>query len=467
MTRVLYWNIEKFTYDSKINDRINYIRTTFFNNQDEEYFPDIIVIVEVVGDKNATTGYNRLLQNPDSQHALLLLRDALNDLDEYNDTRPWYLVPPLTSGRGNYNEAVAVFYNSCTLAFTGPNMLGADQNQSVPISGNLAPTSYAQPWNEVLPDIDSGVLVSGSDFQHFKQNELASMYLMYLTNINGYASDRGALVTTFKENGNLERSIKLIAVHTSPEGVENQFNSFAARIAKGSECSPTQDEIIAIVGDFNIDSYDQNMLLHKQLLNKSNWIMYPYPGGEKKAGDARRPYCQTHLLPSYKATPFNNLRGNGGTYESTDPTHGVYPRYGYMGNTAKCSNNNIKCIAGGAIDYIFLLDGSNDIDPKNYYGTIVNPIVGSPYNCISPTDDTIDLTKGLTYPRDAGFEVCLPLPGQPSDPRYSNNKITEQGGLIDIGQGPGNTNYPLQLAFQNNFEKVRDRSDHLPLIFEF
>jgi hypothetical protein len=153
MTRIVDWNIENFTYvnqNAKVIvegndiqqyvDRMEYILKTFFPEDKPDIHPDIFVILEVKPALAGTNAPGTLLEDADAVTAvrglLLLLRRIAES---------WCLIPPLKSGGNNYREAIAVYYNSAKLNFTGPYIYGKGQYNGETVDKSIAMNSGSIP----------------------------------------------------------------------------------------------------------------------------------------------------------------------------------------------------------------------------------------------------------------------------------------------------------------------------------
>jgi hypothetical protein len=472
MTRILYWNINNFSLP-KINvpapplaaleafQRRNFIVNRIMAGPVGGPPPDIIVVVEVFS-RVREVGLEGSVLNPGRTagsavlQLLVSIRAALG--------MQWCVVPPLNLGEFGQREAVAVFYNSTNLQFTGPNLYynrwpgapGVVVGQGQPVNAatfaNI--TNYPVAWQPALP-VGLGRTTNfmiGGVATPINEVQLAGQWEYYTTPpprpipspipppypVNRImfpnAGCRGPFWTRFDDlTAMAPRTLNLFTVHTSPSSARQgvlQMQNIAEIAAVNAA------EVNVVLGDFNVDAYVANAWVY-------NWMIVP-PGiytmeldpRNAHAGPvlpARKPYCMTHLLPAHTATPFNTVGGFG-----PDPQHNVYPRYGYMGSTFPALNDT------GAIDNFLTAYGAGAGGPAANI-TIVNKIVGTPYNVYpAPPGVTPELTGGLPYA--AGLTNPIPL-----------------------GAAPGGVNPPVDTIFfpaWQNLGGVYSTSDHLPLMID-
>lgn len=265
--------------------------------------------------------------------------------------------------------------------------------------------------------------------------------------------DRPPYLTCFREIApdSKKRIIKLFSIHTSP--------SRAAKAVEKYKHVPElqtieNNEVSVVLGDFNVDTFANppNKAPFNVLTNatdtdgglgyKIKIDSIPPDSGDSQVDEDRRPYCMTHIFPTDHATPNNNE-------DETDATHNVYPRYGYMGAKYKNPATQTWFFGNrGAIDNVFLRYGNERNKPDDHKLTIVNTIVGKPYNKLAnpPQNVGADLTGGLDIPKTISNK-SLPLPRRNS-----------QGGFDNATQEE-------LTAFRewNNYGKVRSTSDHLAI----
>jgi hypothetical protein len=488
MTRILYWNINNFSL-RKIFDadparafmaflQNNLIVNGVMTGPVGGPPPDIIVVVEVfsrvreVGIEGTVLNAGR---NPGAGVLQLLgnIRNALGN-------PAWCVVPPLNVGLYGQREAVAVFYNAVNLQFTGPNLyFDRYPGTPGPVVGQAQPVNaatfaniidYPLIWRNALPNPTNPTPALQMNRQHdfhvpgipaIGEWQLAGQW-EYYTGVRPIPSPvppaipanriqfpnqgcRGPFWTQFSDLTIMGggRLINLFSVHTSPLTAPQAVMQMR-RATEMTAVAP--GEVNVILGDFNVDSFSAGGFGGGG--NPYCWMVPPgnppaIPPGiytmaldPRNAGvvnQNRKPYCLTHLLRLVQATPFNT--GGG----PSTPTANVYPRYGYMGSSFPVINNS------GAIDNIFTAYGAGAPGGPAANITVVNKVVGTPYNRMPPPAGvTPELTGGLLF----ASAMANPIP-----------QLAPPGGI----------NPPVcTIGFPQlfNFGLIRRTSDHLPLMID-
>jgi hypothetical protein len=500
MTRILYWNINNFSLPkiwvagppalaAEATNRLNYI-LDIMTGPGGGPPPDIIIIVEVHGRIREVGLEGTVLRS--SKPAGQGLLDLLDDIRHNATLGPhWCLVPPLNLGELGQREAVAVFYNSTTLQFTGPNVFcdawpgtpGTIVGQAQPVNAATFAhrINYPFAWRGALPYLAHpphpvpalrfNRTHAFPGFGVINECQLAGQWEYYDTtflprpipspspppyppNRIKFPNEgcRGPFWTQFVEVAAPPRILNLFTVHTSPSsasGAVLQMERVAEMTAVGA------NEVNVVLGDFNVDSFGAGQGAYDWLAVTPGHIytmeLDPRvaPVGPLAAFDPdRKPYCMTHILPTPDAEPFNN---SGGV---TDPQHNVYPRYGYMGNAWPVIGNS------GAIDNIFTAYGGGG--PATNI-TVINTLTGTPYNLYPPypAGVTAELTGGLPYASSLGRGL-LHLP---PNMLIATPPANAGGGGIDP-LSAGAAVHATNFKNLNNFGLVRSVSDHLPLMID-
>jgi hypothetical protein len=469
MTRILYWNINNFSVPkiwvaappvaaAEAFQRRNYIVNQIMAAPAAGGMPDVIIVVEVYS-RIREVGLEGTVLNSGRSAGLGCLQLLLSI--QANLGAQWCLVPPLNLGELGQREAVAVFYNSNNLQFTGPNLYyrrwpGSTIGQAQPVTpltfANII--NYPLTWQNGLPiGLGRNWAFPGIPAP-INEWQLAGQWEYYTTPpprpipspiqppypLNRIffpnAGCRAPFWTRFEDlTAMLPRTLNLFTVHTSPSSARQaiiQMQNIVEMTAVGA------NEVNVILGDFNVDAFGANAGAY-------NWmILPPGPGVYTMELDprvahagpvvaVRKPYCMTHLLPTNSARPFNNTGG------VTDPQHNVYPRYGYMGSSFPGINDS------GAIDNFFTAyGGGNAVGPAANI-TVINTITGKPYNAFAaPPNVTAELTGGLAY----AASLVNPMP---------------------LALAPGGVNPPvdtINFPGWQNFGKIHSTSDHLPLMID-
>jgi hypothetical protein len=469
MTRILYWNINNFSLPkihsedpapkpAEAEARRNFI-VGIMAGPSGGTPPDIIIVVEVYS-RVREVGLEGTVLDPNraSGKGVLQLLDRLRA----KLGTQWCVVPPLNLGANGMREAVAVFYNSTNLQFTGPNVYydrypddpTSQIGQGQPVNADTYGyrTNYPLPWKKALP-VDlartTNFTINGKATP-INEWQLAGQW-EYYTGVRPIPSPvtppknridfpnqscRGPFWTRFKDlsfMGDNKRSLNLFTVHTSPATARAAVRA----MQQATEMTAVADgEVNVILGDFNVDSFSGSADAYNWMA-ASQGAIYTMQLDPRKnhAGDvvaARKPYCMTHLLPVGTAMPFNTVG------VTADPQHNVYPRYGYMGSTFPKLNDS------GAIDNFFTAYGKNAGGPASNI-TVVNRIVGTPYNKLTAPDGvTAELTNGLKYLTALKNTIPVSAPNGGIDP-------------------PDDT---IDFSNWQNFGGHYSTSDHLPLMID-
>lgn len=456
MTRILYWNIANFSL-RKIYDVNGNAADFAMSLSREDHIvrevisptpplpvnspppPDMIIITEAFSRvREVSYQGNVLNQGSNVGFAVRLLLAAIRN--RLGNT--WCLVPPLSLGDLGFREAVAVYYNSATLTFTGPYIWTDDNNLKLgrpATPGNLADiTNYAATWRNAMPNptnpiaalqlnrtwnAPNGTPVSewqgAGQWEHFAAGQRINF---------PNAASRSPFYTRMLDTAG--RTIKVFTVHTSPAAAVGGTQNIAAIPEVQAVGAVT--EVNVVVGDFNIDTFDNNRNGAYVPIFNLGYEALLDPRDVGPIVPARHPYCLTHLLPPALATPFN------ATGVIPDAQHNVYPRFGYMGSTAI---NPLRATDKGCIDNVFrLYHGGAAVPPA--HTTIVNTVVGKPYTA-GPALPGVgaELTGGYGY--NSSLPVPIPLPG----------------GVNTLAGAPLFVPWP-------NYQRIAMVSDHLAILFE-
>jgi hypothetical protein len=458
MTRILYWNINNFCRnkiaDPNDNGESADRQTHIVNQVFLPNLPDIFIVVEVYF-RRAYEMHAGVPVSEASRGGVIGLLDAIRAATNNN----WMVVPALWSGKAGYCEAVAVFYNQNAVQFDGPYVFGPDYRTVLgnaepldrgcpyantarpawaPGTWKNGPLFYPNSWRNppggggsclparasAIPGVNEDKLAGQYEFYdafggqiHFPREEQRSPYLTYFIDAAG-------------------RRLKIFAVHTSPKYAAQGL----AQLQHIQELPPAANEVSVVVGDFNVDPFD-NRAAYNGLTNNGFQLHFDsIQGGGIQLN--RRPYCLTHYLPTNHATPFGTLGG-----VAAGPTHDVYPRLGYMGSMG--GNRFTVPVTAGALDNVLTqYGGGAAVPPANSNKTIVNSVVGTPYNAVpGMVPATLaDLVGGLGFA--SSLNAAVPTP----------NGQNSTLGLAGFHQ----------MVFQawNNFGRIRSTSDHLALLID-
>lgn len=474
MTRILYWNINNFSLPkiqvaappaaaAEAAQRLTYIVNQIMAAPNAGGAPDIIVVVEVFSRVREVGLEGTVLNSGRTAGAAVLL--LLNNLRATLGNH-WCLVPPLNLGELGQREAVAVFYDSTNLQFTGPNLYyrrwpGTNIGQGQPVAANTFANiiDYPNDWKNGMPNPTNPIAVLqqnrtsnfmiGGVATAIPEWRLAGQWEYYTTPparpipspipppypnnriMFPNTGCRAPFWTQFFDHAFMNgRMINLFTVHTSPSTARQAI----LRMQNIVEMTAVQqDEVNVVLGDFNVDAFGNNAGAYNWMINGIYTMeLDPRVAHAGAVVPARKPYCMTHLLPTTDATPYN------ATGVAPDPQHNVYPRYGYMGSAFPNINDS------GAIDNFFTAYDANAGGPAANV-TVINTMVGTPYNAFpAPPGVTAELTGGLQY--NAGLANPIPQAVTPG------------------GVNPGGNMNNFQ-AWQN-FGKVHSTSDHLALMID-
>jgi hypothetical protein len=456
MTRILYWNINNFSINKIYNtsswgafveaqSRLNHILNEVIAPTaplpaNSPPPPDMIIIAEVFS-RTREVSFQGNVNNSGSRVglAVLLLLDQIRN--RLGNT--WCLVPPIMLGDFGIRESVAVYYNAATLQFTGPyiwadnNGVDLSQPATAPNLANI--TDYPASWRNAMPNPTNpiGALQMnrtwnppvGAAVPEYRSAGQWEHYLATGARINfPNAQNRSPFYTRMLDAAG--RTLKVFTVHTSPATSVGGTNSIAAI----TDLALAANEVGIVVGDFNVDTFNNNQNgAYVPLENLGYEMLIDSRDAMNVVNPVRRPYCLTHLLPVAYAGPFN------ATGVPVDPQHNVYPRFGYMGSM---SINPRQPNDSGSIDNVFL-NYAGGLAVPAFNTTIVNTVVGKPYTAVAPAPVGVDaaLTGGYGY----NSSLAAPIP-QPAG----------------VNPAVGAPLFPTW----NNFQRIASVSDHLAVLFD-
>ncbi len=375
--RILYWNIEKFAINKIANptanrrqkgssitpaqaasDRLDYITANIW-----AALPQIIVVVEV---STAYSGPGEIVSGAGATGSTRLLTEIRN----ITGNNAWMLVPPLQTGP---REAVAVYYDSTSLVFSGPWAWPGGGWGSVTQNGGTS-GNYATPFNNVITtnrNVPANALYNvgraesqcAANVTYTYNNTVAT----FLQGQQVTMFTRAPYHVTFAEintNGIVQRNISLFAVHSPANhvGATNALNELTELDEITS--APANTEVKVVVGDFNVNLMST---LYAQTAAYNGLVNAGYTLGLVPLNNVPNPLFG---YPGYYATHVK--RPNNAVYWSTQNTTTYYPGYGMIG--ADLVQNLY------AIDNVYTWHGNGANPPNNNNLTILNGIVGSPYN---------------------------------------------------------------------------------------
>jgi endonuclease/exonuclease/phosphatase family metal-dependent hydrolase len=449
MTRIMFWNIEKFGLNKVTNPSGHRQRganvsqaaaaaerMTLIVRMVQQANPDIIVVVEV------TTGAG-LPGTMVGEQGVKGAWTLLINLQWASLVKDWCLVPPL---RTSNREGVAVLYRKTKLVFSGPYRWsgGPGGSAAAPPIGPAAPppgivgAAYGFPENML---VGKRKVPDGARYNaKVKENFCAAQTTGWTPYPAGGAlaplRPREPYLTTFAETGagGFVRDIAIISIHApakaAPAATYLRALATVNEIVKAS----VANEVRVVAGDFNVNllnaegklaaSYERLLRLPAPLNFALGLTPAAVPAGGLPAA-----------APGYYATHIKTRRGA----EFWPPNSAIYPGYGYIGS-ADVANLY-------AIDNIFTRGG---VIPPNF--TILNPVVGSPFRAFVPPPAYAPPLGTIAVNRRGGLPTPAAEPPAPEavpDPALAAN----------IGQ---------QQSFRgwNNYGRIRSTSDHLPIVMD-
>jgi hypothetical protein len=445
MTKILYWNIEKFSIN-KINDPstkrkdrslpsgvvASGNRSDLILNVMQANTPDIFVIIETTTGAGAE---GTLINTGGGQAALDLLQKIRT---KFGVT--WMLVPPLIIGQSTLKEGVCVFFNSSSnLFFTGPFGWEGGVNPANVIGGGTT-VAYAAPWDTALPAVKTpttaGIINGG-----LRQNQLAGQWL-YDDGASPAvklefpsAGERPPYLTTFWDAGS-NRNIKLLAYHAPPP--ETKISAAGvdslSKIREITTLLGAQDDVI-IMGDFNVN------LSEKVLADEAY---------DTLIADSYTRQINPTAVSGFPDQGYicTTLYGTSGKNKAEPTDTRGYPAYGYM---TQNSYDNMLTRYGDAVRV-----------PVSSKITIVNLVTGSPYTkpttpAYAGVKGTLIYTTAMETDRTAADPLAPVALLLPPDPTPNGN-----GGYAPNTKGVG-----PKFREWENYGVVRSTSDHMALIIDF
>jgi hypothetical protein len=453
MTRILYWNVQKFGLN-KINNpslalepgtgisqnaaslqRRNYMNTHFTMTDPVTGAvspPDIFVVVEVV---TPNTGVGLLGRGAGTKGSRQLLTAIRNNTGNAN----WMLVPPLQVGR---REAVAIFYDSTNYAFTGPWQWPGGNGPAFDPNAAFAPANanYPARYNARLPNRN---IPGGAPNAGISERRVAAATgftlaagLVGAGNAINYYGLRPPYLATFAElngMGALVRNISLFAIHAPATRqlarIYVRLLGYTAEIVDGIGA----DEARIVVGDFNVNLMHNDLnrtrtAAYNQLLNFApNYTLgIDRPGAPPAPLDGYLGYFATHMKTV-----------GGSSYWSTLARPEYYPGYGYVGSQ---NANNFY-----SIDNILAAYGGVAAGGPMANVTVPNGVVGSNYG-------------GMLAPGNAPVGHYV-LPVQMAD-------LAQFAATPPVAPAAALTLPARRTAFINwiNFRRIRSTSDHMAIL---
>jgi hypothetical protein len=435
VTRILYWNIEKFGLN-KVNDpnawrlQTGSALTRAVASADRRRYvidviraaaPDIVVVVE-------TVSRPFMLAGGYSVGSGMLGTDAL--LGYINAAMPggtWSCVPPLQTGR---HEAVSVFYDRNGRFFTGPWMWPGGMVAAVPPPGPVGgPRRYPGVQRAFLrhrrvpvgslhnPNVREYYLAARASFTYRAGHWNAGAAIAF--------TPRAPYMVTFHEPGG-PRDITIFAIH-APARL-NPARSYLRRLSKVAEITDGfgANETRVVIGDFNVELFNAALAQdpaygHLQALAANPYRLALRPVAAPPPLPARdyRGYYATHIKPRRQAIGWSTRR-----------TANPYPGWDYVGST--------RGPWSAAIDNAF----TSPAAPVSI--SVINAIVGTPMNVVAPVPGGAPVGI-VPFAR----QTTNPPPAVPANP------------APQITRGQIRT-----FRAWRNYFRIRNTSDHFALVLD-
>jgi hypothetical protein len=309
--KIMVWNIEKFT-DAKFDDyeyyptahlgtkrkrqynsafdRKFYMRSVIGASGTAASVPDVIAVVETMAQRNTELGQPMNLL--DSAGVLRFLKMIKNETGNAN----WRVVPPikcnppkpaLHAGKWAAQEAVAVFYDSTTVTFQGPDYWnGLAIQRAAP-----GAAAYPLPWSAAAV---TGATTRAGRVAH---TDNAGAAVLFPNNMN-----RRPFMVDFQEVAGAARLFRCLFIHTSPQhGANGTHVSGTRNIAQIADMNPAQNttgapNFYVACGDFNVNDYvpAQRLAAYPPLTALSYKHVLRYTNTDS-----------THYLRNHEADPLN------------------------------------------------------------------------------------------------------------------------------------------------------------------
>jgi len=449
MTKILVWNIQQFS-DNKFFSTSRKRSEKHGQETDQQAAlrrrqvlervllatePHIFVVIEVSTGENWPTtvlgtttggfhGCNRLLN---------YLRYQANPAIRADD---WRLVPLLTIGTGGKTESMGVFYRGQLAGggqryFTGPNIWTGIESLSpeparVPQEYPPHMQYFVVPLGENVRTIPAGALHNAG----LHENLVAARVDHFLLsgadrNLHGY---REPYMVTFSETdaaGHVTRDLTLFGIHSPPQkALAQAFINIVAQL-DDVKSALGANETRVICGDFNLNLLDDegNDAHRYQALTNHGYTVLLNPVGQQPrppvpAADLERykGYFATHIKPPELTAASKFLWSN------TPADQSYYPSYGYIGSDP----------GFGVYDSIDnILVRPHRPAPHDYQTTILNPIVGSPFNKVNPPPG--NAPEGSIAMNHSFINVAAGWPPAPTAPNYNVGTARNLTGWANYG----------------------------------
>ncbi|MEM6273159.1 MAG: hypothetical protein AAF998_27355, partial [Bacteroidota bacterium] len=290
-------------------------------------------------------------------------------------------------------------------------------------------------------------------------------------------------------DGSPAKNIKLYTVHTTPGDTAQDSKARRAvqNLAKINDLEPANNEVTVIAGDFNVNIGQKNGGPYLGLLRQGYspgihafnvvpqeaFVDVSHPDVYPEA--AKRPYTLTMMMSRREGSEiesganfFNTSvpsdqgpdKTEGYTLQvPQDSPGGPYPAFGYLGKwsglpATPSEQKRANVIYRGSYDNFFVKYGADFAGAQDTAATVMNPIVGSPYQNVSGLSHNAALDPfylgTLPYARQIDHDVPVP------------DGVSRAGSLFTDEYFAKILLLAILLG-DSNYEIYRGTSDHLPI----
>lgn len=433
MTRLMFWNIEKFGFNKvtnvlglpQVGGALSQAaaasqRLALIIRMVQRAAPDILVVAELATGAGADG-------TPVSVNGQLGAWTTLINM-QWAHNADWRLVPPL---RISNREGMAVFYRSTNLIFSGPyRWPGGGGPAASPAAGGPA-AAYPWPLDGLIGQrkVPPAAAYNGGAQEEFCAAQTTG-WTPFPVGPMAQFEPRQPYRTTFAETNaaGFVRDISICSVHAPANEEAPAYLNLLSQTGEIVGPSAAPNEVRIIAGDFNVNLLENagpnagalNPAYNPLLVAPAGYALGLTPAAVPAGGFplAGRGYYATHMKRRQKAKFW--------------PPNALYPGYGYI-------SGNLY-----ALDNILVRGG---VGPPNF--TILNPVVGSPLTARAAPAEYAPPTgnPAIAVARQAGLPTPPPgaLPTPPMVPT--------------IGQ-------KRSFVGWNNFGRIRSTSDHLPIVID-
>jgi hypothetical protein len=468
MTRVLFWNLDKFK-ETTINDpspvmppgssitraAMSVDRRTLMYDTLLAADPDIIVIVEVAAGKNKA---GRLANDTGGVSGGVYLLDYLrNSAPPALRTSQWRLVPPLwIAGKNDTGlETVLVLFRgerdlggSVTLRryFTGPDVWSGGPKGSPRPSGSPG-AAYGNGFGPASIDVDAMLVppvvpavpprtipIAAKYNGDVAENTVCARFVYTLdpvalppTRVNFGTATPPLMASFFEDDGTTQRNLSLFAVHAPSQDPDPFIQALGTTPDIIGPLGANETRVVG--GDFN-----QNLLTntfdlttgYQPLTNAGYSILLTPSGGAPADTSAYKGYFGTQIR-SVNTADLSTLASKQFLWSASaaPQDRAYYPGYNYFATVYYSLDNILVHPARMGHDY---------------RTTVMNYVVGAPY-------DRVANPPGNPPEGSVPFATGIHVPGWPQAP-YAAPYVEADA---------------LTLVNWDNYGRMHSLSDHLPV----